>query len=208
MPQFRYHPDPVGSRSAVADEQPCSICRRPAGLRYDGPIYGRQADVLCLDCIHSGRAAEALAVIEGQPADFTDIDQDGSWDGVPAAVVDEVLHRTPGFRGWQHERWLAHCDDACEFLGPAGWKELETFGADAVSAVREEMVGYGWSVEELDEYLRSLSTTGDAEPVKPGETTCYADLMSAWGVGSLIQAMVGIRGGSGLWCRNLAGLAA
>src|SRR3954471_8537387 len=28
----------------------------------------------------------------------------------------------------------------------------------------------------------------DAEPVKPGETSCYADLMSTSGVGSLIRA--------------------
>ena len=34
-----------------------------------------------------------------------------------------------------------------------------------------------------------------AEPVKPGETTSHADLMSASGVGSLIQATVGSFGG-------------
>ena len=47
-----------------------------------------------------------------------------------------------------------------------------------------------------------------AEPVKPGETTSHADLMSASGVGSLIQAMVGSFGGWGRRCRNRAGLAA
>ncbi len=81
---------------------------------------------------------------------------------MPAAVVDEVLHRTPGFRGWQQERWLAHCNDACEFLGLAGWKELEAFGPDAVAAIRQEMAGYGWPGDELDEYLRSPSKTDDA----------------------------------------------
>ena len=47
-----------------------------------------------------------------------------------------------------------------------------------------------------------------AEPVKAGETTSYADLMSASGEGSLIQATVGSFGGDGGWCRNRAGLAA
>ena len=47
-----------------------------------------------------------------------------------------------------------------------------------------------------------------AEPVKACETTCHADLMSAWGVGSLIQATVGSCGGWGRRCRNLAGLVA
>ena len=46
------------------------------------------------------------------------------------------------------------------------------------------------------------------EPVKPVETTCYADLMSASGVGSLIQATVGSFGGSGRRCPNRAGFAA
>ena len=47
-----------------------------------------------------------------------------------------------------------------------------------------------------------------AEPVKPGETTCYADLLSASGLGSLIQATVGSFGGWGRRCPNRAGLAA
>jgi hypothetical protein len=46
------------------------------------------------------------------------------------------------------------------------------------------------------------------EHVKLGETVSYADLMSASGVGWLIQATVGSFGGVGRWCRNLAGLAA
>ncbi len=47
-----------------------------------------------------------------------------------------------------------------------------------------------------------------SEHVKAGETVSYADLMSASGVGWLIQATVGSFGGVGRWCRNLAGLAA
>ena len=48
----------------------------------------------------------------------------------------------------------------------------------------------------------------DAEPVKACETPSHADLMSASGVGSLIQATVGSFGGWGRRCRNRAGLAA
>ena len=47
-----------------------------------------------------------------------------------------------------------------------------------------------------------------AEPVKAGETTSHADLMSASGLGSLIQATVGSFGGVGRRCLNRAGLAA
>jgi hypothetical protein len=47
-----------------------------------------------------------------------------------------------------------------------------------------------------------------AERVKAGETVSYVELMSASGVGWLIQATVGSFGGVGRWCRNLAGFAA
>ena len=49
---------------------------------------------------------------------------------------------------------------------------------------------------------------GESELVKAGETSSYADLMSASGVGSLIQATVGSLGGDGRRCPNRAGLAA
>ena len=48
----------------------------------------------------------------------------------------------------------------------------------------------------------------DPELVKGCETDGHADLMSASGLGSLIQATVGSLGGVGRRWRNLAGLAA
>ena len=61
-------------------------------------------------------------------------------------------------------------------------------------------------------YLRSdaevIAAAAGAEPVKPSETTSYADLMSASGDGSLIQATVGSLGGAGRRWWNRAGLAA
>lgn len=39
--------------------------------------------------------------------------------GVPEHVVQEVSLRTPAFISWQQEQWLAHCGDACAFLGDA-----------------------------------------------------------------------------------------
>jgi len=29
--------------------------------------------------------------------------------GVPASVVETIIRRTPGFAGWQQERWRYHC---------------------------------------------------------------------------------------------------
>ena len=50
---------------------------------------------------------------------------------------------------------------------------------------------------DLAARTRRRTPMSRTEPVKPGETTCHADLMSASGVGSLIQATVGSFGGVG-----------
>jgi uncharacterized protein CbrC (UPF0167 family) len=48
----------------------------------------------------------------------------GHWDNVPADVAATVAYRTPGFKGWQQERWWTHCGDAAAFLGRFGVTEL------------------------------------------------------------------------------------
>jgi len=71
-------------------------------------------------------------------------------------------------------------------------------------------------VSLTDDVYGNLTTQGTCtnangaatEPVKPFETTLYADLMSVSGDGSLIQATVGSFGGVGRRWRNRAGLAA
>jgi uncharacterized protein len=80
-PVVRYHPAPRETGSAVADGRPCSLCGTARGFRHNGPIYGRQAEVVCLVCVHSGRASEVLAVGD-RPAEFTDVGV-GVPDGYP-----------------------------------------------------------------------------------------------------------------------------
>ena len=38
--------------------------------------------------------------------------------------LDELIHRTPGYSGWQQEYWRAHCGDYCAYLGHVGAREL------------------------------------------------------------------------------------
>jgi uncharacterized protein CbrC (UPF0167 family) len=35
-----------------------------------------------------------------------------------------ITRRTPGFAGWQQERWLVHCGDGAEYLGRADAADL------------------------------------------------------------------------------------
>jgi hypothetical protein len=102
----------------------------------------------CPWCIADGSAAEEF--------DATFTDESGIGDGeveVSPEVEEEVSRRTPGFSGWQQERWLGCCDDAAAFLGPMGRKELEQLGRKAVAAVHEEC---GFEDEEWTSYLTEL----------------------------------------------------
>lgn len=38
--------------------------------------------------------------------------------------VLSLLHRTPGYSGYQQKVWLSHCGDFCAFTGYVGWKEI------------------------------------------------------------------------------------
>jgi uncharacterized protein CbrC (UPF0167 family) len=112
---------------------------------YVGPVYakGDLEKKVCPWCISSGLAHERLGV------EFTDIDAIGDYElsiTLPTQVAEEISYRTPGFNGWQQERWLVHCGDGCAFLGPAGKDELESFGS-----------------QELVESLRADSGMNDAE---------------------------------------------
>jgi uncharacterized protein CbrC (UPF0167 family) len=166
-PFFRYHPDPLATGSAVRDRHVCSVCGIERDVRYQGPIYGNQPDSLCLHCIHSGAAARTLG---GEPievddgklmemfAQFSDaIDVPSQ---VPPAVVEEIIHRTPGFSGWQQESWLFHCGDGAAFLGPAGYPDLEPH-PEALDMLRDDFQRLGWSSENIEPFLRRMSRTGD-----------------------------------------------
>lgn len=160
--RFRYHPDPVGTGSAVQSEEACSVCAEPAQFRYNGPIYGNPAEVVCLACVQTGRASVTLGAAPDHPAVFTDITYDGSWTNVSAEAIDEILHRTPGFAGWQQERWLAHCDDGCVFIGVVGIAGLRAAGNDAVQAIVDEATSFGWPPDQIANYLAALDVDGHA----------------------------------------------
>jgi len=56
-------------------------------------------------------------------------------------VAAIVSRRTPGFSGWQQERWWTHCGDAAVFLGAAGASEIAGPWAGAIASLRAD-VGY------------------------------------------------------------------
>jgi uncharacterized protein CbrC (UPF0167 family) len=141
LPTFKYHSDPIATGSIIPSDSVCQCCGQNRGFIYVGPVYGVEAmglrDCLCPWCIANGSAHRKYG------AEFTDAAAVGSrrrgWDEVPNEVVEEIAYRTPGFSGWQQERWWTHCGDAADFLGPAGREEVESYGPELVEVLRADV---------------------------------------------------------------------
>ena len=149
LPTFTYHPDPVGTGSFTASVGPCVCCGQARGYLYTGPVYAVEEldDALCPWCIADGSAADRF------DATLTDAGTNAPADA-PAAVVRELEQLTPGFSGWQQERWLYHCGDGCAFLGPIGAADLDRLPG-ARAAVEAAL-----DTDGLDAEPRALALSG------------------------------------------------
>jgi len=137
LPTFRYHPDPLATGSIVSSAAACACCGRHQGYVYIGPVYAA-ADLdsrLCPWCIADGSAAKEFEATFVDPAGIGDY---GAWEPVPAEVITQVAERTPGFSGWQQERWWTHCKDAAAFLGMAGVDDLNGRWTGALPAIQAD----------------------------------------------------------------------
>ncbi len=156
LPRFRYHPDPLetGAFLTVDEAVTCECCGKPTQIYYDGPFYAIE-DVgrFCPDCIASGKAAEKYG------GAFQDDCSVG--DGVDdPARLEELIHRTPGYHGWQQEFWRAHCGDYCAFVGYVGYRDLKQMGI--VDEVLDDVIWEEWG-EEPEKMLKSLSNGGSVQ---------------------------------------------
>lgn len=150
LPKYAYHPDPIATGSIVASDDSCICCGQARGFIYKGPVYTTHEirDRLCPWCIADGTAHRKF------DAEFTDangVGGCGDWDKVPDLVRHEVVHRTPGFSGWQQEQWWTHCGDAGEFLGPMGYEEAAALGPELLEAFN-----CGYTSPYREEYLKAL----------------------------------------------------
>lgn len=174
LPVFRYHPDPVATGAIERLARSCRCCGRRRGWSYVLGCYGPTdlRDDVCPWCIADGSAAERFGAI------FNDVDDAGP--GVAPAVLRELRERTPGFSGWQAERWLFHCGEAAAFLGPAGWEDLEDH-ADALESLRTQVAGWGLGADDVDAVVGSLDVDGSATAylfrcLHCGTHLAYADM--------------------------------
>ncbi len=156
LPHFRYHPNPLETKAFTETDTPmiCDCCGKPVKIYYDGPFYAiDDIDCLCPECISSGKAAEKF---NGEFQDEASLE-----DGVDdEEKLDELIHRTPGYSGWQQEYWRAHCGDYCAFVGYVGYRELKQMGI--VDEILEDSMCNEWGAEP-EEILKSLVNGGSVQ---------------------------------------------
>lgn len=176
LPSFRYHPDPVATGVIERRDRTCPGCGQVRGWVYVVAPYAEQElrERLCPWCIADGTAAERFS------ARFTVLTAGDVPDGVSAEVVAEVAERTPGFAGWQQERWLFHCGDAAAYLGPVGWDELDG-DDDAIAALVAQAEAMGLTGDLAEAFVGSLDVDGAATAYRFRCLHCdrslaYADL--------------------------------
>jgi len=138
LPFFKYYPDPLKTGEFETDETvTCECCGKETDVYYTGPFYSvENIEYLCPECIVNGEASKKF---KGSFQDDCSIGEVSNEE-----KIDELIHRTPGYRGWQQEYWVAHCNDFCAFIGYVGAKELKEMG------ILEEVIKNGNSQEECD----------------------------------------------------------
>lgn len=115
LPVFKYHPDPLGTGAFSADKTvKCDCCQQATDIYYESPFYSvADIDALCPWCIADGSASRKFegefqdsASVEGIDCEY---DDDGEFSHTinpyPDEMLDELVKRTPGYRGWQQEVW-------------------------------------------------------------------------------------------------------
>ena len=148
LPNFRYHPDPLSTGSIISSEESCECCGEARGCVINAPIYCvEEVESLCPWCVADGSASKKFDGI------FVDSDSFEK-NEISESIVEEVTKRTPGFSGLQHERWLTHCLDACQYQGLASIEEIKQLSREEVLQAVDD--GRFYSYCRDDNYWKEL----------------------------------------------------
>jgi len=148
LPFFKYHPEPTLTGAFETDNVvTCDCCNKPTDVYYTNPFFAvHDIDALCPWCISDGKAAKKF---EGSFQDDINVDEVDD-----KQKLIELIERTPGYRGWQQEYWLAHCNDYCAFKGYVGWQEIEPILNEFADIEHDLAKAGGITLTELPNYLR------------------------------------------------------
>lgn len=153
LPYFQYHPNPLETGAFEQSEEPviCDCCGKPTNIFYESPFYSiEDVECLCPQCIANGAAAEKF---DGEFQDESYLDKCVK----DSSKLDELIHRTPGYHGWQQEYWRAHCGDFCAFIGYVGAKELRAMG------IMEEVLDDPLWSDNAKELIQNMVNRGSVQ---------------------------------------------
>ncbi|MDE6593746.1 MAG: CbrC family protein [Oscillospiraceae bacterium] len=148
IPTFKYHPDPIKTGAFEKGEpQECRCCEKLTDIWYCSPFYTKveKVNVICPECISSGKAAEKFNGEFQDPANAGEVSD--------PAKLDELVRRTPGYHSRQESYWPAHCNDYCAFIGYVDWTDIEEMG---IEKEIEETFDKSINVADLDIIKRDM----------------------------------------------------
>jgi uncharacterized protein CbrC (UPF0167 family) len=143
---FKYNPDPFKIGVFKNDKSICPSCGKDTDIVYCGPFYSiEDVEGICPNCIKDGSAAKKYQGEFQDSATCEDVEK--------TEYLDELVHRTPGYHGWQQEAWLAHCGDFCQILGIVGWNEIVALENELAEDIEKILVDYNLKKEEFKKSL-------------------------------------------------------
>ena len=141
---FTYNKDPYRTNvfKHNENEYTCDVCKKTPLFIYAGPAYCN-GDVthICASCIASGEAAKAL--------DATFFDPDMADKVSDPKKLEDLITKNPGYFAIYNEKWLAHCDDYCEYLGNLDFEEMDKLGITEKVSMLLEDNEYGYTLKEI-----------------------------------------------------------
>lgn len=151
LPVFKYHLNPLKSEVVIKESIRCEICNCNRDYKYVSPLYCiDEVENICPWCIASGEAARKYNGV------FIDADR---CEGVNnKEFLDELIHRTPSYIGWQQEQWVSHCGDYCTFIDYVGWEEIKHLSAELKEDIDFLMNDLGLTQKEFEKSLFNNGT--------------------------------------------------
>ena len=146
LPNFKYNPNALTLGIIKKEKTHCPVCDKDRDYVYQGPFF-TEADVvgICPWCIKDGSAAKKYNGEFQDAASCETVDDNEK--------LRELTERTPGYSGWQQEKWLSHCGDFCSFQGYVGWLEIKDKQKDLQDDIENVKSDFGLSQQELENYL-------------------------------------------------------
>jgi uncharacterized protein CbrC (UPF0167 family) len=146
LPHFKYNPNAEKLGIIKREKTSCPVCKQTRDFVYEGPFYSTGAvEGICPWCIKDGSAAKKYNGEFQDAASCDEVDK--------PEYVEELTTRTPGYSGWQQERWLSHCGDFCAFKDYVGWKEVKDLKEELADDLNQIRSDYGLTQTELENYL-------------------------------------------------------